>query len=285
MKFNKIGIVIGTQKGGTTSLFHYLSQHPQVAESKVKETDFFVKDDRWSKGIDHYESLYEWDAEKHVTAFEASPNYTFSVENARKVIQRMKTVDVSYKFIYVLRDPIQKIESMRKHGTYKGWYAPHLKQETPDTLPPTAIESVKYAEILDIFVDSFSKAQVLLLKTDDLRSEHISSTLSDRICPFLEIDPSFNFSTEKTYNTQNSYRNDTIWHALRESNYLNPIKNVFPEVIKNRARNLLAKPPKKDKVPALTDGQKAFIRAALRDDSLRLKNKYSLDMSNWDMNA
>ena len=255
MIFSRIGIVIGTQKGGTTSLFHYLSQHPQVAASKVKETDFFLRDERWEKGIDHYESLYEWNPERHFTAFEASPNYTFSLDNARKVIQRMKTVEVDYKFIYVLRDPIKKIESMRKHGTYKGWYAPHLKQETPNSVPPTVIESVKYAAILDAFVNSFSREQILLIKTSDLKSEHISSTLSEKVCPFLEIDPSFEFATEKTYNTQNSYRNDTIWHALRESNYLNPIKNVFPDVIKNKARNLLTKPLKKDnKVPALTDG-------------------------------
>ncbi|EKU99908.1 sulfotransferase domain protein [Leptolyngbya sp. PCC 7375] len=287
MKFSKISIIIGTQKGGTSSLFNYLSQHPQVSNSKMKETDFFLKDAKWCKGIDYYENLYAWDLNKHLTALEASPNYTRSLNNVRKVIQRMKTVDIRYKFIYILRDPVQKIESMRKQGIYQGWYAKQLARETPDSLPLNVIESVSYAAIVDAFTRNFSREQILLLKTDELKKEVISMTLKHKICPFLAIEPSFEFSLGKIHNSKNSYRTDTIWHYLREARYLNPIKNIFPDSIKNNARHVLAKPlmnQDQGKVPPLTDAQKDFIRATLKDDSHRLETEYSLDISNWDLN-
>lgn len=286
MKFNKISIIVGTQKGGTTSLFYYLSQHPQISESKMKETNFFLKDNKWCKGIDYYESLYEWNPDRHAMALEASPNYTHTLNRARTAIQRMKTVDIEYKFIYVLRDPIQKIESMRKQGVYQGWYSNLLAMETPDSLPTEVIESASYAAIIDIFKDNFSIDQILLLTTDELKSEIISSTLRDKVYPFLEVENSFKFSADKIHNSRNSYRTDTIWHSLRESGYLKPIKNIFPNAIKNKARDVLAKPLNQDKgkVLPLTDAQKDFIRTALKHDSRRLEIEYGLDISNWDLN-
>jgi hypothetical protein len=34
-------MIIGTQKGGTSSLFYYLKQHPKLIVPKVKELSFF----------------------------------------------------------------------------------------------------------------------------------------------------------------------------------------------------------------------------------------------------
>lgn len=286
MKFSKIGIIIGTQKGGTSSLFYYLSQHPQISESTIKETNFFVKDSQWSKGIDYYESLYEWEPSKHAIALEASPNYTYTFDNLGKVIQRMKTVDFRYKFIYIMRDPVQKIESMRKQGVYQGWYANQLKRETSHSLPSNVIESVSYAAIVDTFTTNFSREQILLLKTDELKKDLLSGTLRDKLCPFLEIDSSFEFPLGKILNSQNSYRNDTIWHYLRELKYLKSLKMIFPASLTNKARGILAKPLKQDQatVAPLTDAQKEFIRVSLKDDSRRLETEYGVDISNWDLN-
>lgn len=42
--------IIGTQKGGTTSLWHYLRQHPLFLSSRVKEPHFFDKPQNYRKG-------------------------------------------------------------------------------------------------------------------------------------------------------------------------------------------------------------------------------------------
>jgi predicted O-methyltransferase YrrM len=42
-------IVIGAMKSGTTSLYHYLDEHPEVGMSAQKETDFFVAENSAAK--------------------------------------------------------------------------------------------------------------------------------------------------------------------------------------------------------------------------------------------
>ena len=49
-------IVIGVGRGGTTSLFHYLSQHPCIEGSAYDELGFF--DDNFHLGLNWYRSLF-----------------------------------------------------------------------------------------------------------------------------------------------------------------------------------------------------------------------------------
>ncbi|MBX2862018.1 MAG: sulfotransferase domain-containing protein [Leptolyngbyaceae cyanobacterium MAG.088] len=283
MKIDDICLIIGTQKGGTTSLFNYLSQHPQIAASRIKEVDFFYRDSIWEKGIDYYESLWNWEPQTHRIALEASPGYTQSFAIVEKVIQRVKTLDANFKFIYILRSPIPKIQSMRKQGFYQGWYAKWLAQETPDTVPTRVLEQTSYATIIRHFEQAFSSDNILLLKTEDLRKTDDANALMKKTCQFLEIDDTFEFSLSKVHNAQNSYRQDTFWHFLREAQYLTPLKTLIPDGIKNNARRLLSKPigNKKKTLPPLTATQKQFILDALKDDMRQLEVTYNLDVSDW----
>lgn len=287
MKVNKIGIIIGVQKGGTSSLFKYLSQHPQVSECKIKETDFFLKDSKWTQGFEYYEDLWEWDPEKHLVALEASPNYTVSFDAVTTTIQRIQTIDREFKFIYILRDPIQKIESMRVQGTYHGWYSPLLAKETLDSVPLEVIESVRYATIADKFTQSFSKDSLLLLKTDGLNRKNSPELLMNEACRFLDIDSSFKFNLETIHNARNSYRKDTAWKFLTEAKYaeyLRSVWKIFPTSLKENARTFLKKPFNKQKVvPPLTKEQKEFIRDALKDEVRKLELEYGLNLASWNL--
>ena len=53
MKKN-FALIIGAMKSGTTSLFYYLTEHPEIAEAKDKEPHFFADDDKFAKGMDNY---------------------------------------------------------------------------------------------------------------------------------------------------------------------------------------------------------------------------------------
>ena len=43
---NNFALIIGTMKGGTTSLFAYLAEHPQISPCRQKEPRFFSNDQR-----------------------------------------------------------------------------------------------------------------------------------------------------------------------------------------------------------------------------------------------
>ncbi|MEL7223702.1 MAG: sulfotransferase, partial [Cyanobacteria bacterium J06576_12] len=86
-------LIFGVQKAGTTSIYSYLKQHPQVFVSPRKETDFFCRDlsvpisvdePRQTRGgrqriltIEDYESLFARVTDE-VAVGEASPNYLFA---------------------------------------------------------------------------------------------------------------------------------------------------------------------------------------------------------------
>ena len=282
MKIHRFAIIIGVQKGGTTSLFNYLSQHPNIARSRLKETNFFSKEKRWQRGLDYYEKLWQWDARQHTIALEGSPSYTRSLEDARRVIGRIKATDAEFKFIYILRDPIKRIASMREHGSYAGWYTKQLAEETQDSLPLSVIESVSYATMADEFVNAFSKKNLLLLKTEDLKEPTSAQNLMVKTCDFLGIDSQYNFSLGKVHNAKNSYRKDTAWSKLKDTKNLGLVKNLAPEPMKNYFRALLSKPSEKQAMPPpLTEQQKGFILDKLESEFSKLETQYNFDLSGW----
>jgi hypothetical protein len=70
-------IVIGAAKRGTTSLHYYLSLHPEIFMSRVKEARFFGDErdsiGRWNRGLDWYNSLFQTTLP---ICGESSPAYT-----------------------------------------------------------------------------------------------------------------------------------------------------------------------------------------------------------------
>jgi hypothetical protein len=112
-------LVIGSKRGGTTSLWAYLSEHPGVLPlfpraEKIKGTYFF--DEQWGRGTDWYLSHFPTRARREKVAQElgyrpvsgeASPYYLFhplAPERARQVAPDALV-------IAVLRDPVERAYS------------------------------------------------------------------------------------------------------------------------------------------------------------------------------
>ena len=80
-------IIAGASRSGTTSLYYYLSEHPQIFMPKQKELRFFDKDSNYLKGKQYYGRFFA-DSEK--TKGEASPPYFYEGITFGK--------DLKYKF-------------------------------------------------------------------------------------------------------------------------------------------------------------------------------------------
>ncbi|NET04138.1 MAG: sulfotransferase domain-containing protein [Symploca sp. SIO2B6] len=102
-------IIIGAQKCGTTSLYNYLIQHPNVKSALQKELHFFDK--RFNKSIDWYRSHFPV-KEKNVITGEASPNYIFHPHTPQKISKIIPSV----KLIALLRNPIDRAYSHYAHN-------------------------------------------------------------------------------------------------------------------------------------------------------------------------
>lgn len=116
-------IIIGAQRCGTTSLFQYLCQHPEVYPSIPKEVHYFSNN--YQKGINWYRSHFPLRSQKlkiisknnggFITG-EATPYY-LSHPHAPK---RAAKVVPNARLIVLLRDPVRRAYSHYFHEVNMG---------------------------------------------------------------------------------------------------------------------------------------------------------------------
>ena len=113
-------LIVGAAKAGTSSLYYYLDQHPQVFMSSIKEPRFFapelytdyIKDPYRSGAKEHrstpmsleeYQSLFDAVTDE-VAIGEASTEYLY----VPKTPERIKQLIPDVRLIMVLRDPAER---------------------------------------------------------------------------------------------------------------------------------------------------------------------------------
>lgn len=97
-------LIVGAAKAGTTSLFDWLSQHPDVAPSRIKEVKYF--DHNYSRGPNWYRAQFA-PRRRHKVILEASPSYLWN----RPVPERVRALLGSPKIIALLREPVDRAYS------------------------------------------------------------------------------------------------------------------------------------------------------------------------------
>lgn len=117
-------LIIGAQKSGTSSLWHYLSQHPGIKPAYNKEIHYFSF--HYDKPMKWYRSYFP--RAKGVTG-EASTSYLFHPQAAERAAKHVPDA----KIIVLLRDPVERAYSQYRHqvrqGREKRSFLEALKQE------------------------------------------------------------------------------------------------------------------------------------------------------------
>jgi len=65
---------------------------------------------KFSRGIDSYKNLWEWDSKIHKYALEASQNYTWYPLKINAA-ENMQSTGEKFKLLYILKDLVERIES------------------------------------------------------------------------------------------------------------------------------------------------------------------------------
>jgi hypothetical protein len=97
-------VVAGTQRSGTTALWHWLGAHPDVFVASAKELHFF--DTNWQDGVDSYrQSFHGWGGQPAIG--EVTPNYIFDADAVSRMVEVMPDVRV----VVSLREPVERAYS------------------------------------------------------------------------------------------------------------------------------------------------------------------------------
>jgi hypothetical protein len=179
-------IVIGAMKGGTSSLHHYLRQHPEICMASTKETDFFIEARNYDRGLEWYRSLF---ADHGKVCGEASPNYS-KRHRHRGVPARLHRLIPDARLIYILRDPIDRIVSHYSHNRALGRERRTLAEAvSAKSYRNNYVRTSMYQFQLSAFLRCFPLEKVLIVTTEDLKEEQ-AETLK-RIFRFIGVDPHF----------------------------------------------------------------------------------------------
>lgn len=194
-------LLIGCQKGGTTSLFDDLARHPDVAASRDKEVHYF--DLNYEKGANWYRSHFPETPEG--VAGEASPYYLFHP----LVPERAKKLLPDCRLIALLRNPVERAWSHYQMELRNGDES--LSFEEAIACEKERIEPEEQKILLDPFYDSFNhrhysyiarglyvvqlerwlrffaKDQILVMSSEQYFES--PQTVYDRLTRFLNIRP------------------------------------------------------------------------------------------------
>ena len=268
--------IIGAMKCGTSSLFEYLAEHPEIAPCSIKEPCFFSSDSNWQKGWDWYYQLWEWDSKVHKIALEASVDYT-KVHLYPDVADKISNFQADSKFIYIMRNPLDRIESHYIHGLAQGWG--FSKQSLSKHIDSHLIETSKYAKQIEAYYKIFSAKNILLLNFEDFKQQ--PQQLLQKICEFLDIDPNYQFQDlNKVYNSKQGRKADnSLWLTLSKIKTLRSLGKIISYEQRQAIRKFLSYEIKSD--AKLSDEQRTFIWQLLQEDLNKLTWEYGFDTSNW----
>ncbi|MEN8374588.1 MAG: sulfotransferase [Gemmatimonadota bacterium] len=180
-------VIIGTMKGGTTSLFYYLAEHPQVRMASLRESDFFVARRNYGKGLAWYESLYDGPEGPSIFG-ESSPNYA-KRQFFPGVPERMHAAVPNARLVYCLRDPIDRIVSHWVHNVSQGRESASLDDALSDPAENTYVRTSQYHYQIRAFLSYYGLDDVLFVDSNELRSDR-RRTLRD-VFDFVGADPAF----------------------------------------------------------------------------------------------
>ena len=188
--------IIGAPKAGTTSLHHYLEQHPEIQMSTFKEPSFFAPppDHRNAKlGITRltkYEQLFDptWRVRG-----ESSTNYA-EYPFRQHVPERIKALVPEARFLYLVRDPIDRTLSHYYHLVSSGGERRSLEVLSSDLSDPRTpcICASLYALQLELYLKHFSQERMLVVDQKQLMNDRRSALRT--IFSFLAVDDSFESS-------------------------------------------------------------------------------------------
>lgn len=257
-------MLIGAAKCGTTSLAYILSKHPEICFSKEKEPHFFSRYTDWQKRLDEYHQLFN--PLPNQLLGEGSPYYTLYPEFTGTE-DRIYEYNPDTKFIYIIRNPIDRIYSNYKfvHAFNKLKY-PLSEMEKEILENPIYLNRSRYFMQINRYLKKFGPNQVYICLFEDFISKR-QQTL-DGICDFLNIR---NFSGNES-NLLDTHKNKTA--EVRNLTQLGtfiarlPLIYSLPKSIKWQFRSLFE--VKMNRFQPMSHTFKSKLTDLLKDDLIQL---------------
>jgi hypothetical protein len=240
--------VVGAPKSGTTSLYFYLKQHPEIFLPSKKELHYFSFSDlkqREAGPGDNYvlrscvnteeEYLEHYRGSEGLRSGDISPSYFFHARSAT----RINEFNSDAKIIILLRNHAEKAFSQYSHlrgvGREKLSFKEALIAEDDRDASGYSDfwlykKSTLYSPSLKKYLDVFGSNSVGIYLFDDLVSDR-EKVLAD-ICNFIGVDSAFQFLSEGVHNVSGKPKSHLIAKYILAPNFITwALRKIIPSSI------------------------------------------------------
>ena len=292
--------ILGAAKAGTTSLYHYINQHPDVYMSEPKEAWFFDGKD-YKKGVEWYWNRYfkGWSGQKAVG--EASPYYLFLPYVPERIHKNIPDA----KLIVILRNPVDRayshwwqhyvhgveplsfndailanFEQMKSGISFEDGNVETLWEEYLTTSRSKKqkyriyLEVGHYAVQLRHYMELFSESQVKVVFLEDL-AEDPNLVVQD-VWSFLDVDLNYALHNKEARNV--AFKSRKIRQFLSAVEQLR-VHRFLPKVLRLRIRSLLASIGKGR--PSMNPGTRSFLMDYYAEHNRYLEQMLQRNLSHW----
>jgi hypothetical protein len=293
--------IVGAAKGGTTTIYNQLAQHPEIYLSDPKEPCFMAYFDNDISGKhDHAildkEQYFELFSSKKAKSCkyrgEASAIYLHlfekTVANIKSLIGNLKEV----KIIMILRDPAERAYSQfqmhRRDLREPLEFGDALLEENSRKANGFNIdyfyrERGLYYNQVKWYLENFDNVKILFY--DDLKSS--PKALFEEIFAFLELDR-IDIQTQKKYNVSGEPKSRKLMELKQKILYQNNFaKSISQKILPKNVRRLVSKKmnesvnklnTKKTSKPSELIKK---LRIEYRPDVEKLENLLGTNLNNW----
>ena len=274
-------IVPGAPKSGTSSFHKMLGQHPDIEMSSVKEPHYFSVDAQYERGESYYQSLFSQDAK---WKGECSTTYMICPE----AIQRMQADLTEVRFIFLLRNPVDRIVSHYNWLSSKNMVQRNFRDEVEseerrsfDANKPergnyrSYLEFSRYGTWVQRYADVFGISNIQVIFSEDLASNPAS--VLNSCYKFLGIEP-FELIEDIRENQTAERISDRTPSALKG------LKKIIPERTKNKIDEVFKIRRwlhKKEKQQTIGIKDRSWLQSILRVEIDLLKEILGREIRCW----
>ena len=280
-------IVIGVAKGGTTSIYRYLDQHPEIFMCPDKGPNYFGYEDAsdWHShdegeppllrhfkvtNLEEYESLFGGVTNDRAVG-EVSPQYFRCPTAARRIREAIPDV----KLVASLRNPADRAFSGFLMRTRRGEAVADAHVEL--TAESSHVKEGFYYARMKRFYDAFDRKQIKIYLFDEFRKS--PADLIRDLFGFLGVDTSFEPDTTVRHNPANVPKSALLNRILYQPRVIRGVKAVLPAPLEKLAKRLRQRNLRP--APSFPPDLRATLLELYREDISRLEELIDRDLSVW----
>lgn len=186
---NRVNLfIIGVNKAGTSWLYYFLGQHPDVFMSDVKELYFFgdkknypVAGTQDPSDLDGYHDYFPFDE-----AYQYYGEATAKYYQSEAVADKIRRYNPEAKLLATVRDPIQRLLSQYRYRKQLGLFDEDTSlDEALDGRDPPLYEDSHYEETLPAFAERFGDDQFKIVSLEAARDE--PERVWEELLTFLDL--------------------------------------------------------------------------------------------------